>query len=307
MELYQLRSFLAVSQVKNLTKAAGKLNVSKSALSSQIKSLEEELKIVLFQRTSKGMVLTTHGNKLLNQAKQILNESDKLFQKARDLKNNISGTLKLGLNTDSDFLKTYLLNKQFEKLLPETEIVFLNTDTLLVPEKLRSKEIDIAFLYNTIREKDISYISLFEVDIVVAIPIQFLKNNKSPDWDELCSLPWIWTYEDCPCPFHVEMQKEFDKQNLALKKVTYAVAENIVADLVKSGQGIGMMRMDEARSLIKKANNIIIWDKCQIKIPINIAFLKSREEEIFIRKACEIIYDFWKERESDKHIKGEFQ
>ena len=67
---------MTIGQVKNLTKAAGKLNISKSALSSQIKSLEEELKIVLFQRTSKGMTLTVHGNELFNQAKQVFYEAN---------------------------------------------------------------------------------------------------------------------------------------------------------------------------------------------------------------------------------------
>ncbi len=298
MELYQLRSFLTVGQIKNLTKSAEKLNISKSALSSQIKSLEEELKIILFQRSSRGMALTVQGNELFSQAKQVLHESDMLLQKAKDLKQNIKGTLKLGLNTDSDFLKTYLLNKQFEKQLPEAEIVFLNSDTLQTPGMLRRGEIDIAFLYNSIREKEISYITLFDVDIAIVIPEKLLKNNKKPGWIELCNLPWIWVYKDLPCPFHVALQKEFDKRSLTPNKKTYAVAEGIVFELVKSGQGIGLMRMDEAESLIKN-HNVIIWDKYKIKTSINIAFLLSRRNEIFIREACRIIADFWKEKKNE--------
>jgi len=294
MELYQLRSFLTIGQRKNLTKAAEKLNISKSALSSQIKSLEEELGIILFQRNSKGMTLTVHGDELFKQAQQVLHESNVLLQKAKNLKQNIKGTLKLGLNTDSNFLKTYLLNKQFEKQLPQAEIVFLNSDTLQAPEMLRQGEIDIAFLYNSTMEKGISYITLFDVDIAIVIPEKLLENNKKPDWVKLCNLPWIWAYEDIPCPFHVALQKEFDKRNLTPNKRTYAVAESIVSELVKSGQGVGLMRIDEAKNLIAN-HNVIVWDKCQIKTSLNIAFLLSRKNEIFIQEACRVISDFWKE------------
>ena len=75
-------------------------------------------------------------------------------------------------------------------------------------------------------------------------------------------------------------------------------AESIVSELVKSGQGVGLMRIDEANNLIAN-HNVIVWDKCQIKTSLNIAFLLSRKNEIFIREACRIIFDFWKENKDE--------
>ena len=61
MELYQLRSFVAVAEAGHLTRAAEKLHVSQPAVSAQIKALEDALDIVLFERTSSGMVPTPAG------------------------------------------------------------------------------------------------------------------------------------------------------------------------------------------------------------------------------------------------------
>jgi DNA-binding transcriptional LysR family regulator len=58
MEFYQLRSFVAVAEAGHLTRAAEKLHVSQPAVSAQIKALEDELELALFERTSSGMVLT---------------------------------------------------------------------------------------------------------------------------------------------------------------------------------------------------------------------------------------------------------
>ena len=68
MELYQLRSFVAVAEAGHLTRAADRLHISQPAVSAQIKALEEELEVELFQRRSSGMALTAAGKRLLGEA-----------------------------------------------------------------------------------------------------------------------------------------------------------------------------------------------------------------------------------------------
>ena len=72
MELYQLRSFAAVAELGHLTRAAEKLHISQPALSAQIKALEDELGVALFDRTPSGMTLTAAGQRLLPEASKVV-------------------------------------------------------------------------------------------------------------------------------------------------------------------------------------------------------------------------------------------
>jgi len=78
MEIYQINSFIAISKTGNLTKAAKRMNISQSAMSSQIKSLEDDLSIKLFIRQSKGMILTREGEGLLKEAKRVVQASKQM-------------------------------------------------------------------------------------------------------------------------------------------------------------------------------------------------------------------------------------
>ena len=91
MELYQLRSFAAVAELGHLTRAAEKLHISQPALSAQIKALEDELDLTLFERTSTGMTLTAAGKRLLAEADKILAASQTFEAEARALKGGVSG------------------------------------------------------------------------------------------------------------------------------------------------------------------------------------------------------------------------
>ena len=67
MELYQLRTFAAVAELGHLTRAAEQLHISQPAVSAQVRALEEELGVVLFERSSSGMQLTPAGRQLLQE------------------------------------------------------------------------------------------------------------------------------------------------------------------------------------------------------------------------------------------------
>jgi len=65
MELYQLRSFVVAAKMGHLTRAAEKLHLSQPAISAQIKALQSEFELALFERNYSGMTLTPAGERLL--------------------------------------------------------------------------------------------------------------------------------------------------------------------------------------------------------------------------------------------------
>ncbi|MBF7082985.1 LysR family transcriptional regulator [Desulfallas sp. Bu1-1] len=96
MNIKQLEAFLLVAQLKNFTKAAAQLDMSQPAVSFQIKSLEEELNITLFERNDKKVVLTEAGRLLFPIAMQMVRQYNKIKAGIDDLREVKAGHLMLG-------------------------------------------------------------------------------------------------------------------------------------------------------------------------------------------------------------------
>lgn len=105
MEIYQLRAFLTVARHGHLTRASEQMHISQSAVSKQIKALEDELGVVLFDRTSTGTSLTRSGQLLLAQAEKTLDSALELINMAKEIRGEIAGTIRLGTIIDPEFLR----------------------------------------------------------------------------------------------------------------------------------------------------------------------------------------------------------
>ncbi len=282
MEIYQLRSFIAVAETGNLTKAARKIHISQSALSSQIKSLEAELNIDLFIRSARGMALTDQGIQTLKDAQGVIAAVEKLIQKADNRQRNKKMTLNIGLNTDPGFLNITGISKKIFQSIPSITINYIGSKTIEMLDMLRNKKIDIGFLFGDVSEKDIHSIRISNVTVCVVIPKDIAKDLDDPDLSEIAALPWIWT--SCECPYHLEFQKILDMDNLSVNQTADAVEESIVRELVKDNAGLALMRLDEARSLEKKGY-ARIWNKVNMQVSLNIACLMDRRNEPAIKQA----------------------
>ncbi len=113
MELRQLRYFVKAAETLNFSEAAKQLFITQSTLSQQIRQLENELDIQLFQRNSHEVALTEAGNELLPYAKETLYAAQTCKEHLRDLQQLLTGTLNIGV--------TY----SFSPILTETVLTFM--------------------------------------------------------------------------------------------------------------------------------------------------------------------------------------
>ncbi len=292
MEIYQINSFITISETRNLTKAAEKMNISQSAMSSQIKSLEDELSVKLFIRQSKGMALTKEGEELLIEAKKVVRASNQMKKTAMDFQTKISGELNIGINTDPAFLQISDISKRMSQRMPDVNLCFVETQTFETAMMLNEQKIDVGFHYGWINELSISSIALSRETICVVIPKQIADKYPCESLEDICNLPWVWTKKGCP--FHMEFQKELDKQGLKLNIITDAVEENIVRELVKSGTGVALMRKGE--TLLIDQNHAIIWDGVEQDMPLSIACLESRKSDPIISGFLKMLKEkYWSE------------
>ena len=113
MNTRQLQYAIELSQVCNFSQVAEKLNITQPALSKQILSLENELGVKLFDRTTTPMVLTAAGESFIRQAKELLIRQEQLAHSLRSFQSGDSGRLVIGV---SPFRAIYMIPQIAEKV-----------------------------------------------------------------------------------------------------------------------------------------------------------------------------------------------
>src|SRR3974390_715230 len=96
MELRHLRYFVAVAEQLSFRGAAEKLHIAQPPLSAQIKALEAELRVRLFERTTRSVRLTHAGRVVLEEARAVLPGPARAGQRARDAEHGLAGNLRVG-------------------------------------------------------------------------------------------------------------------------------------------------------------------------------------------------------------------
>lgn len=170
MTITQLKYVLAVAEHKNFTLAAEKCFVTQPTLSMQIQKIEEELKIQIFDRTKKPIQLTDIGQKIVTQAKNIVNEADRIQDIVEQQKGFIGGEFRLGIiPTIMPTLLPMFLNN-FIKKYPKVKLIIeeLNTEEIII--KLKNGNLDAAIAATPLEDEKIKEIVLYFEPFVAYIP-----------------------------------------------------------------------------------------------------------------------------------------
>ena len=168
MNLRDLKYIIAVAETRHFGKAAAHCFVSQPTLSGQIKKLEDDLKITIFERTNRSVEITPVGEAILTHARTIIEQADAIKQLAQAHRDPLAGPLRIGaIPTLSPYLMPHIL-APLGKQLPQMKI-FLSeemTDTLL--ERLHNHEIDAALLATAVVEQEFETLPLFDEPFWVA-------------------------------------------------------------------------------------------------------------------------------------------
>ena len=160
MDWDKLKIFHAVAESGSFTKASTVLNLSQSAISRQIQTLENELKIHLFERHARGLVLTDNGEYLYKTAHEVISKLKDVEATLSDEKDKLNG--KLTITTVVSFGTTWLTPriKEFMALHPEIEIELIFDDKEL---DLSTRQADVGIFMR--RPKQLNYIQKKLIDL----------------------------------------------------------------------------------------------------------------------------------------------
>lgn len=272
MELYQLRSFSAVAELGHLTRAAERLHVSQPALSAQIKALEEELSVQLFERGATGMALTAAGRALLPEAERVIAAAQTLRGHALSLQGQVSGRVRLGAIADPQLTRIADILRRAVDRFPLIEIDVHQEISGAAFEKVRDAELDASFYYGSSAHPAVISVPLRELDFCIVTPAAWAARLAGASWEELAAEPWIMTP---PISTHHALATDlFAAHGMAPARRVEADHEAVICSLVAAGLGVALMRQDLAQ---QAKGAVAIWG--DTRITTQLAYIRRRERE----------------------------
>lgn len=174
MTITQLQYVLAVAEHQNFTHAAEKSFVTQPTLSMQIQKLEDELDILIFDRSKKPIQLTAVGEKIVEQARNIVNESHRIQDIVDQEKGFIGGEYRIGIIPTVMPTLLPLFLKNFVKKYPKVNLKIEEQNTDVLIEKLEEGYLDAAIAATPLGNPNIKESVLYYEPFVAYIP----QNHK---------------------------------------------------------------------------------------------------------------------------------
>jgi LysR family transcriptional regulator, regulator for metE and metH len=239
LEIRHLRTLLALAEAGNLSVAAKRVHLTQSALSHQLKTLEDHYGATLFERKSNPLRLSPAGQRLLDLARHTLAAVDDAERDLLRLKGDSSGELRVVLECHTCFDWLMPVMDDFRRRWPEVEVDLVagfHSDPL---ELLRDGKADLVIGSPTDRARNWTVLPLFQFEILVVLPLKHrLRSRRQVEAADLEGETLI-TY---PVP---ETRIDFIREVLrpAGVKLPRRTAELTVAilQLVASGRGIAAL------------------------------------------------------------------
>lgn len=206
VELRLLHAFVAVAEELHFGRAAKRLHISQPPLSMQIRRLEQQLEVRLFDRDRRHVQLTEAGTFLLDRARHLLAESERARLEVQRIAQGESGVLAVGYTPTAMYEFLPKLIRDFAKLRPDVRLEWLEMRSGQQPSALRERRIEVGFACGPLAQPDLTERVLVRERLVAAIPtthslarrsklsvqalasqpIVLVKRSVEPVWADAC-------------------------------------------------------------------------------------------------------------------------
>lgn len=240
MDLKKLETFIQVAEQGSFTKAAEKLGYTQSAVSFQIKQLEEALKTVLFERINHSIKLTPKGREILNLAHQMIALSADIEKAANDT-NEVSGTVRIAM---ADSLCHFIFwdhFSEFHRLYPNIKLKVISTSTEEMFRLAKQNDIDLVFTLDK-HLYDTNYIIVKEHEIntsLITSAENELALKEELSLDDISCEPLILTEKGMS--YRQTFEEYAAKKSIELKPILETGDTELICHLVEQGAGISFL------------------------------------------------------------------
>lgn len=222
---FDIKYFIELAHVLNVTRAAERLGISQPSLSEAIKRLEASLSVTLFTRHKNGVILTREGQLLLSQAKNLNQHWENLSLQLKNSKDEVGGRYKVGAHNS---VALYTLNKTIPAFLqkyPYVEFDIIHDLSRKILDSIVTFEIDFGVVVNPLKHKDLIIKKLGDDKVTF-----WQSNIKDCDLETLIFDPNL-----------LQSQSLLKKDKSTYKRQIKTSSLELTAELVENGVGIGII------------------------------------------------------------------
>lgn len=242
METRKLRYVLTVAEELSFTRAAVRLHMTQPPLTRQIKEVETELGVRLFDRTKRVVQLTKAGEVFVERARRLLRDFDQLQRESGRADRGEAGRLTIGFLGAIAFDLFPRILREYRAQVPDVRIELLESDNQALMEGLRSRAIDAAFLRPYYQDADISMKTLLRDRFVVALPSRHrLAGKKAVSVRDLADEPFV-TASRSPTPsVYAQTMAICEKAGFHPRVTQASTHLHTAIALVSAGMGVALV------------------------------------------------------------------
>lgn len=284
----ELKTFIAVVEFKNFTKAAHYLNLSQPSVSNHIKSLERYFNVTIIDRSikQKKIYITQSGNILYKKAKEIIQLLDLTKDELNNTTDSIKGHLRIGASlTIGEYILPRFLSK-FTVQYPDIEIEVFIENSSSICNRVSNISLDIGFIEGSHAEQNLLQEFFYEDKMVIALPYDTYINEDNFSLDILRDITWIGREKGSGTREYLDLflyNNKISPKNLIVFGSNYAVKE-----AVKNNIGVTLMSNLIASSAYESKDLLFIpvedsfTRNFSYVVPNNITL--SRATQVFINE-----------------------
>lgn len=292
MDLKQLQTFLTAAETLSFTQTAQLLDYAQSSITAQIKSLEEELGVILFERLGKRVILTDEGKRLQQYAQKML-ELDSEMKKAVS-NEQAQVVLKIGAQESQCVYRLPSILQQYQKAYPQVKIIFKPVHTTeIAKDLLQSGILDVAFISDVYKETPMLYRERLIQEQLIFVSAPTSIKGPFLSVHQLSTETMLLTENGCSYRNQLEAQLQ-QEGVMSLQMIEFASIEAI-KQCVMAGLGITFLPKMVVEREIAKGQLIELQSSFNVKpIYTDIAWHKDKHIQPYLSDFIEIARDWYR-------------
>jgi DNA-binding transcriptional LysR family regulator len=282
IDLRQFRYFLAVSEELNFRRAAQRLHISQPPLSRQIRQLEGQLGVELFQRNRSGVALTAAGAAFLPEVRRTLVQAEKAVAVAKAAQAADGGQFVVGYTTVFDRSAIPDVCDRLRQRFPDLQIVSRGKHSISLVRDIKNGTMDAALIGLYTEPQGLKVETIFDEAFVAALPATHrLAKKRLIGFDDLRGEPMFWFERRLNPGFYDYCQRFFERIGFKPNAIPEPPDHHIMLGLIAEEQGIALIPASLRRV---KYQGVVFREmkeeRAKLRIGIAVAYSDSNQSPV---------------------------